>query len=117
MKPFEEMTTQDWCRLYATMNMLLEQGVITFDLDRAYFEFHADAAMSYLENQNVDLQRQIEEKDEIIKKQKDNIDMAIRYINRVYIQIREKVSFSMKDTLQGKRLLEILERGKNEKRD
>ena len=70
MKAFEKMTTKDWCSLYATMDMLLKQKVITFDLEKSYVEFHAEQAMTYLENQNINLQHRIDKAIEFIKNAK-----------------------------------------------
>lgn len=110
MKSFETMTTKDWCSLYATMNMLLKQKVITFDLDKSYVEFHVDEAMTYLENQNVNLQHELEEKDKVI----DEIEKRCNQeINAATIQYeRNKRNDTWQYIIAHKRILEILERAR-----
>ena len=107
MKSFEEMTTKDWCSLYAIMNMLLKEKVIVFDLNKSYVEFHADEAMSYLENQNVALQHEIEKKDKIIDEAREFLKEFHNYENRFKWCEEDYVKTILE-------LEKILERSKND---
>lgn len=80
-KEFKDYTIKEICSYIASMNKLVEEGAVDFDVEKSFITFKYDETMKILENQNVYLKEVIE--NTITKLQnKENIDEIIETLKR-----------------------------------
>lgn len=83
MIEIENLTFKQCINIIAVMNLLLKENVINFNPDEAVATLNYDEAMRYLENQNVEQNKEIERLNNIInelEKYLENVKTNLRYI-------------------------------------
>lgn len=105
MLEIEKLTFKQCVNCIAVMNLLLKENVINFNPDEAVATLNYDEAMRYLENQNIEQDKEIKRlnntinecADEILKELKENshlsygVALAIRQKLINYRELKESV--------------------------
>ena len=95
MLEIEKLTFKQCVNCIAVMNLLLKENVINFNPDEAVATLNYDEAMRYLENQNIEQDKEIKRlnntinecADEILKELKENSHLSYG----VALAIRQKL--------------------------
>lgn len=60
MPDIETLTLKQICSYVAIVNKMEQEGIIKVDIDKSYVEFDYDRLLKYLEKQNVELKKALE---------------------------------------------------------
>lgn len=80
MIEIENLTFKQCINIIAVMNLLLKENVINFNPDEAVATLNYDEAMRYLENQNVEQNKEIERLNNIINEYENMKKELLDYI-------------------------------------
>lgn len=107
MIEIENLTFKQCINIIAVMNLLLKENVINFNPDEAVATLNYDEAMRYLENQNIEQDKEIERLNNIINELE-------KYIGQEwYCFDNESIEFEVSKNILDK-LKELKESGNNE---
>lgn len=109
MIEIENLTFKQCINIIAAMNLLLKENVINFNPDEAVATLNYDEAMRYLENQNVEQNKEIERLNNIINELEKYM---IKEQTRIVINNTDEDEFVYTDLLI--KLKKLKESGNND---